>query len=148
MFVFRLERVLKIQSDLLKKCMLEIATIDHLIDQTGRELTQTETQLKHYGDKLKDMLKRGATKEMLLFYGQIVSRLQDRKRELLYRLNELKTAKEKKLQEAKELNKEKKKLERLKEAEFERYKQNEARKEASFLDEIANIKTARSRINR
>ncbi len=142
MFVFKFEKLLKIKEDLIKKYMLEIANIEFLIKQNMDKRYDLDNDRIVQKNKLNDMLKDRPDKNMLLFVYENIDRLNIKINELDNVIESLKKEKMKKLDIIKTLNIEKKKLEKLKEKEYERYRQEESKLEMRFLDEIASIKAA------
>ncbi len=147
MFKFKLEKILNIKENMIKKCMLEIANIEAMIKKyhvLKDELERENTQRKK---KLNRVLYENPNKEMLIFISENIAKVENEIEALSMEILQLKKEKEKKIEEAKMLNIEKKKLEKLKEKEYEDYVIEENRAETRFLDEVANIKSANSVIN-
>ncbi len=147
MFVFKFEKLLSIKENMLKKCMIEIATITAVIETYTKKKMELELERERIRQKLdKELSSSSISRAMVMFLHENMVNVESKINWLTESIENLKKQKKEKIEEAKEINREKKKLERLKEKAYEEYLLNEKRKEMRFLDEIANIKTARGTI--
>ncbi len=142
MFVFKFEKMLNIKENMIKKCMLEIANIEALINKSFEMKEELEQENRQRMKKLNGVLRKKPDKEMLLFLSDNIAKTQKEIVRIDLEIEMLKKEKAKKIEEATMLNIEKKKLEKLKEKEYENYVIEENRAETRFLDEVANIKSA------
>ncbi len=142
MFVFKFEKMLNIKENMIKKCMLEIANIEALISKSFEMKEELEQDNRQRMKKLNGVLRKKPDKEMLLFLSDNIAKTQKEIVRIDLEIEMLKKEKAKKIEEATMLNIEKKKLEKLKEKEYENYVIEENRAETRFLDEVANIKSA------
>ncbi len=142
MFVFKFEKMLNIKENMIKKCMLEIANIEALINKSFEMKEDLEQDNRQRMKKLNGVLRKKPDKEMLLFLSDNIAKTQKEIVRIDLEIEMLKKEKAKKIEEATMLNIEKKKLEKLKEKEYENYVIEENRAETRFLDEVANIKSA------
>ncbi len=147
MFVFKFEKILKIKEDLIKKYMLEIANIEAIIREKIEYRKNLEYENSIRKRKIDEILKKEPDRETLLFIQENIDRVYDEIKYVNGVVDKLKEEKAKILEIVKSLNIEKKKLEKLKEKEYEHYTKEEAKKEMRFLDEIASIKAANNRAN-
>ncbi len=147
MFVFKFEKILKIKEDLIKKYMLEIANIEAIIREKIEYRKNLEYENSIRKRKIDEILKKEPDRETLLFIQENIDRVYDEIKYVNGVLDKLKEEKAKILEIVKSLNIEKKKLEKLKEKEYEHYTKEEAKKEMRLLDEIASIKAANNRAN-
>jgi len=144
MFVFKFEKMLNIKENMIKKCMLEIANIEALINKSFEIKEELEQENRQRIRKLNTILKEELNKEILIFLSDNIAKTQKEIVKINSEIEKLKKEKKKKIEEATMLNMEKKKLEKLKEKEYENYVIEENRAETRFLDEVANIKSANS----
>jgi len=144
MFVFKFEKMLNIKENMIKKCMLEIANIEALINKSFEIKEELEQENRQRIRKLNTILKEELNKEILIFLSDNIAKTQKEIIKINSEIEKLKKEKKKKIEEATMLNMEKKKLEKLKEKEYENYVIEENRAETRFLDEVANIKSANS----
>ncbi len=142
MFVFKFEKMLNIKENMIKKCMLEIANIEALINKSFEMKEELEQDNRQRMKKLNGVLRKKPDKEMLLFLSDNIAKTQKEIVRIDLEIEMLKKEKAKKIEEATMLNIEKKKLAKLKEKEYENYVIEENRAETRFLDEVANIKSA------
>ncbi len=142
MFVFKFEKMLNIKENMIKKCMLEIANIEAVINKAFEMKEELEQENRQRMRKLNRALRKKPDKDMLLFLSDNIAKTQKEIVRINLEIEKLKKEKAKKIDEATMLNIEKKKLEKLKEKEYENYIIEENRAETRFLDEVANIKSA------
>ncbi len=142
MFVFKFEKMLNIKENMIKKCMLEIANIEAVINKSFEMKEELEQENRQRMRKLNKALRKKPDKDMLLFLSDNIAKTQKEIVRINLEIEKLKKEKAKKIDEATMLNIEKKKLEKLKEKEYENYVIEENRAETRFLDEVANIKSA------
>ncbi len=147
MFIFRFEKLLSIKENLLKKCMIEIATIDAVIETYARKKMELELERSQRMEALdREITSESINPSRVMFIQENLNSIQEKIDWLSESIENLKRQKQEKIEEAKKLNTEKKKLEKLKERAFQEYTINRKRKEMALLDEIASIKTARNNI--
>ncbi len=143
MFKFKFEKMIKIKESILKKSLLELASIDKMIKLKKEEKNRMEIDNQQRRKKLNNLLKKdNFEKNMLVFVSENIQRAERRIAMLEREISSLNIARTKKLDEILFLNMEKKKLEKLKSKEYERYLEEENKSEMRFLNEIANIRSA------
>jgi len=142
-FKFKFEKMIKIKESILKKSLLELASIDKMIKLKKEEKNRMEIDNQQRRKKLNNLLKKdNFEKNMLVFVSENIQRAERRIAMLEREISSLNIARTKKLDEILFLNMEKKKLEKLKSKEYERYLEEENKSEMRFLNEIANIRSA------
>ncbi len=145
MFVFKFEKLLKIKEDLIKQHMLEIANIDAVIKQKSKLKMELEKENSSRRKKIDVIIQEEPNKNMLLFLSDNIEKTELEIKHIINIIEALKNERKEIVEKLKVLNIEKKKLEKLKEKEYERYIKEESQKEMRFLDEIASIKAYSSR---
>lgn len=147
MFVFKFEKLLNLKENMIKKCLLEIAEIDLMIRKHKKTKYILEEENENRKNTYNGIIKENPQKNILTFIAENIEKTQNNIYKLDTDIEMLKKEKADKIQEVKNLNMEKKKLEKLKEKDLERYNYSQNKAETRFLDEVANIKSANRIIN-
>jgi len=143
MFVFKFDKLLSIKSKLLEDKKMKIASVVREIDRLKEEKDLLEEENKNRRDRVYEILTFGKPdRSMILFLSELLEKTDGRIKELEMAIENLEFKKRRLVEEAKELLKEKKKYEKLKEKQFEEYKLEERRAQVRLLDEITSIKVA------
>jgi len=143
MFVFKFDKLLSIKSKLLEDKKMKIASVVREIDRLKEEKDLLEEENKNRRDRVYEILTSGKPdRSMILFLSELLEKTDGRIKELEMAIENLEFKKRRLVEEAKELLKEKKKYEKLKEKQFEEYKLEERRAQVRLLDEITSIKVA------
>ncbi len=148
MFVFRFEKLLNIKSKLLDDKRMKIAALEKKIVDLERDKSNLENENKKRRAKIFKLLSSNKPdRNMIIFFGELIEKCEAEIRAIDNKILILSEEKNKLMNEARELLKEKKKLEKLKEKQFEEYRVNLSRTEMRFLDDIASIKAANRIVN-
>ncbi len=148
MFVFRFEKLLNIKSKLLDDKRMKIAALEKKIVDLKRDRSNLESENKKRRAKIFKLLNSDKPdRNMIIFFGELVEKCEAEIYSIDNKILMLSEEKNKLMSEARELLKEKKKLEKLKEKQLEEYKVNLSRTEMRFLDDIASIKAANRIVN-
>ena len=143
MFVFKFDRLLSIKSKLLEDKKMKIASITRKIESLRDERNLLERENKNRRDKIYSILTSDKPdRNMVLFLSELLEKTDFRIRELEKAIEDLNTKRDRLIEEAKELLKEKRKYEKLKEKQFEEYRLEERRSQVRLLDEITSTKVA------
>lgn len=148
MFVFRFEKLLNIKSKLLDDKRMKIAALEKKIVDLERDKSNLENENKKRRAKIFKLLSSNKPdRNMIIFFGELIEKCEAEIHAIENKILMLSEEKNKLMNEARELLKEKKKLEKLKEKQFEEYRVNLSRTEMRFLDDIASIKAANRIVN-
>ncbi len=143
MFVFKFDRLLSIKSKLLEDKKMKIASITRKIESLRDERNLLERENRNRRDKIYSILTSDKPdRNMVLFLSELLEKTDFRIRELERAIEDLNTKRNRLIEEAKELLKEKRKYEKLKEKQFEEYRLEERRSQVRLLDEITSTKVA------
>ncbi len=143
MFVFKFDRLLSIKSKLLEDKKMKIASITRKIESLRDERNLLERENRNRRDKIYSILTSDKPdRNMVLFLSELLEKTDFRIRELERAIEDLNTKRNRLIEEAKELLKEKRKYEKLKEKQFEEYRLKERRSQVRLLDEITSTKVA------
>ena len=143
MFVFKFDRLLSIKSKLLEDKKMKIASITRKIESLRDERNLLERENRNRRDKIYSILTSDKPdRNMVLFLSELLEKTDFRIRELERAIEDLNTKRDRLIEEAKELLKEKRKYEKLKEKQFEEYRLEERRSQVRLLDEITSTKVA------
>ncbi len=147
MFVFKFEKLLNLKENMIKKCLLEIAEIDLMMRKHKKIKYILEEENESRKNTYNSIIKENPQKNILTFMAENIEKTQNNIYKLDADIEMLKKERADKIQEVKALNMEKKKLEKLKEKDLEKYNYSQNKAETRFLDEVANIKSANRIIN-
>ncbi|WP_025270272.1 flagellar FliJ family protein [Hippea sp. KM1] len=148
MFAFKFEKLLKIKSRLLDEKRVQIALIEKEINSKKEKLSRLLLENEGRKKRLFEVLEADEIdRNMVMFLNENIEKTLNAIDLTRQQIEALEKMKQEYVKEAENLLKEKKKLEKLKEKAREEYRVSSLREEVKFLDEVANVKVAVSRIS-
>jgi flagellar export protein FliJ len=141
-FQFHLEKLLSYKDQMLDSEMMNLAVLNGLLASAQEKLSALENERDRYNDELSGKVKGHVSPATFRLYASYESHIKEEMKLCQREIAEISAQIEKQIEIIKELKKETRSLETLKEAKYTEYKKEDIKRSELFMDEFIS----RSRI--